>query len=158
MLWDKQGQARGRVNREHKQHYPQPGWVEHDADEIWAATQGAVKELLQQAGAAAPDLAAVGITNQRETLVFWDRATGKPLSNAIVWQCRRTAGICRELKDAGLEELFRRKTGLLLDPYFSGTKLRWALENIPAVAQAAARGELACGTIDSYLLDRKSVV
>jgi glycerol kinase len=154
MLWDKQGQARGRVNREHKQHYPQPGWVEHDADEIWAATQGAVKELLQQAGAAAPDLAAVGITNQRETLVFWDRATGKPLSNAIVWQCRRTAGICRELKDAGLEELFRRKTGLLLDPYFSGTKLRWALENIPAVAQAAARGELACGTIDSYLLFR----
>ena len=99
-------------------------------------------------------ITAVGITNQRETVVFWERSTGKPLAKAIVWQCRRTAPLCDELKKAGREELFREKTGLVLDPYFSGTKIRWALEHIPAVGDAARRGELACGTIDSYLLFR----
>ncbi len=113
-----------------------------------------VEQVLQEAGATAPDLIAIGITNQRETLVFWDRRTGKPITRAIVWQCRRTAEMCRLLKEAGHEEKVRRKTGLLLDPYFSGTKLRWALENNPEVSRAAEAGILACGTIDSYLLFR----
>ena len=142
------------VNREHKQYYPQPGWVEHDPEEIWQNVLLTVEKVLLEAGSTAADLAAVGITNQRETLVFWDRRTGKPITRAIVWQCRRTAEMCRSLKRAGHEEEVRRKTGLLLDPYFSGTKLRWALENIPDVTRAAEEGTLACGTIDSYLLFR----
>ncbi|MEW5783965.1 MAG: glycerol kinase GlpK [Bacillota bacterium] len=154
ILWDEQGVSCGSVNREHKQYYPQPGWVEHDPEEIWAMTLQAVAEVLRKSGAALSELRALGVTNQRETLVFWDRSTGKPLANAIVWQCRRTAAMCREMKAAGYEEMVRRKTGLLLDPYFSGTKLRWALENLPAVKEAAKQGRLACGTIDSYLLFR----
>ena len=154
ILWDRESFARASVNREHKQYYPQPGWVEHDAGEIWQNVLAAIGQVLEKAEATAADIAAIGITNQRETLVFWDRRTGKPITRAIVWQCRRTAEMCRALREAGHEEEIRRKTGLLLDPYFSGTKLSWALENIPAVRRAADEGFLACGTVDSYLLFR----
>ncbi|HOB86734.1 MAG TPA: glycerol kinase GlpK [Bacillota bacterium] len=154
ILWDEKGAFQGRAYREHRQYYPQPGWVEHDPEEIWAMTLAAVEDLLRETGRSVKDLAAIGITNQRETVVFWDRETGKTLGNAIVWQCRRTASLCQELKERGWEEKFRRKTGLLLDPYFTGTKVRWALEHWPAVQEAAREGRLACGTIDSYLLYR----
>jgi len=154
ILWDRESFARASVNREHKQYYPQPGWVEHDAGEIWQNVLAAIGQVLEKAEATAANIAAIGITNQRETLVFWDRRTGKPITRAIVWQCRRTAEMCRALREAGHEEEIRRKTGLLLDPYFSGTKLSWALENIPAVRRAADEGFLACGTVDSYLLFR----
>jgi len=154
MLWDRESTARARVDREHKQYYPRPGWVEHDAEEIWQNVTGLMQEALQEAGVSAKDIAAIGITNQRETLVFWDRESGKPLTKAIVWQCRRTAEMCRRLKETGHEDEIREKTGLLLDPYFSGTKLSWALENIPEVGRAADEGTLACGTVDSFLLFR----
>jgi glycerol kinase len=154
ILWDKESRSIARVNYEHKQYYPRPGWVEHDAAEIWKNVQFSAESVLKEAGITADKIAAVGITNQRETLVFWDRRTGEPVSRAIVWQCRRTADFCARLKEDGMEEMVRSKTGLLLDPYFSGTKLKWALENEPRVARAASEGNLACGTIDSYLLFR----
>ncbi len=154
ILWDEEGLARGKAYREHRQIYPRPGWVEHDAEEIWQAALQVVQDVSQDAGIALSSVAAVGITNQRETIVFWDRESGRPLANAIVWQCRRTAPICRELKEAGYEATFKEKTGLLLDPYFSGTKIHWALDNLPPVREAARTGRLACGTIDSYLLFR----
>ncbi len=154
ILWNKEGVAVCRNNREHRQYYPQPGWVEHNAGEIWENVLFVIKDILGQSGAKAADIAAIGITNQRETVVFWDRKTGAPLSRAIVWQCRRTADYCRRLKEEGHEEIIRRKTGLLLDPYFSGTKINWALENIKAVSEAMTKGTLCCGTIDSYLLFR----
>ena len=154
ILWDKESISRAAANREHQQYYPQPGWVEHDPEEIWQNVLLTARQVLQEAGATAADIVAIGITNQRETLVFWDRRNGKPITRAIVWQCRRTAEMCRSLKEKGHEEDVRRKTGLLLDPYFSGTKLSWALENIPEVGRAAEEGILACGTIDSYLLFR----
>ncbi len=144
----------GRAAREHRQYYPQSGWVEHDPEEIWTATLAVAKEALQESGMEPADVTAIGITNQRETVVFWERSTGKPLANAIVWQCRRTAPLCHELNEAGLLGQFQEKTGLVLDPYFSGTKIRWALGHIPSVQEAARSGELACGTIDSYLLYR----
>ncbi len=146
--------ARARAYREHRQYYPQPGWVEHDAAEIWENIIDSIAGALREAGAEASDLVSIGITNQRETLVFWDRSSGKPLTGAIVWQCRRTAEMCRLLKDEGYEEKVRSKTGLLLDPYFSGTKLRWALENLPEISKAAKEGTLACGTVDSFILFR----
>ncbi len=154
ILWDHESLARARVNREHRQYYPRPGWVEHDAEEIFENVLKTTAEALQEAGVEAEDLAAIGITNQRETLVFWDRESGKPLTRAIVWQCRRTAELCQQLKDEGYEQMVREKTGLLLDPYFSGTKLRWALENLEPVKKAAEEGTLACGTVDSFLLYR----
>ena len=154
VLWNEKSEALAGNNCEHRQYYPRPGWVEHDPDEIWNCTLEAVEATLTEAGIKAADLKALGITNQRETIVFWDRFSGKALGNAIVWQCRRTADLCRQLKDEGLEEMVRSKTGLLLDPYFSGTKLRWAMENMAAVREAAAEGRLACGTVDSYLLYR----
>lgn len=154
IVWDKESRSVARFNIEHRQYYPQPGWVEHDASEIWKNVLLSAAEVLREASISSGDLAAIGITNQRETLVFWDRNTGEPLSRAIVWQCRRTAEMCTRLKEEGYEETVRTKTGLLLDPYFSGTKLRWALENIPEIARAADDNSLACGTIDSYLLFR----
>ncbi|MBM4236224.1 MAG: glycerol kinase GlpK [Firmicutes bacterium] len=154
ILWDKEGVSVARINREHKQYYPQPGWVEHDAEEIWKNVLLSASEVLVQAGAGAGDVAAIGITNQRETVVFWDKNSGIPLTKAIVWQCRRTADLCRRLKEEGYEEEVRQKTGLLLDPYFSGSKIRWAMDNISAVSEAATEGRLCCGTIDSYLLFR----
>jgi glycerol kinase len=139
---------------EFKQYYPHPGWVEHDPDEIWERTCEAARRALAEAGATAADVAAVGITNQRETAVIWDRATGRSVRPAIVWQCRRSAEICKRCLGQGMEDTIRSKTGLVLDPYFSGTKLTWVMENEPEIARRAQAGELCFGTIDSWLLHR----
>ena len=151
ILFDHDGQIVAIAQREFTQHFPQAGWVEHDATEIWATQSATVAEVLQKAGAAPQDIAAVGITNQRETTVLWDRATGEPIAPAIVWQDRRTADTCAALRAAGHEVEVARRTGLLLDPYFSGTKLAWLLDHIPGVRLRAERGELCFGTIDSWL-------
>ncbi|MFZ2268070.1 MAG: glycerol kinase GlpK [Azonexus sp.] len=151
MLFDRQGDIRGIARQEITQHYPQPGWVEHDAGEIWQAQLAAARAVLRDNAVAARQIAAVGITNQRETTVLWDRASGQPLHPAIVWQDRRTAGICDTLTAAGHAALFAERTGLVLDAYFSGTKLKWLLDNIPGARRRAERGELAFGTIDSWL-------
>ena len=139
---------------EFTQHYPRPGWVEHDPDEIWESVGRAVREALGKAGIGAERIAAIGITNQRETTILWDRATGRPVHRAIVWQCRRTADICAAMKDRGLEGLFRRRTGLVLDPYFSGTKIRWILDSVDGARERARGGGIAFGTVDSYLVSR----
>ncbi|MEW6555319.1 MAG: glycerol kinase GlpK [Actinomycetota bacterium] len=154
MCFGRDQQPLSSVSLEFAQHYPQPGWVEHDALEIWERTCEAARQALDAAGATAADVAAVGITNQRETTVIWDRATGEPVRRAIVWQCRRSADICRRCVDDGLEEKVRAKTGLVLDPYFSGTKLTWVMENEPGIARRAEAGELCFGTIDSWLIYR----
>ena len=151
-LFDKSGEVAGSAYQEITQHFPQPGWVEHDATEILDSVQATGKKALKAAGAKPGDIAGVGITNQRETTVLWDRKTGKPLHKAIVWQCRRTAHRCDQLKAQGKENLFRASTGLMLDAYFSGTKLEWLLKNIPGAMARAKKGELAFGTIDSWLL------
>lgn len=139
---------------EFAQHYPGDGWVEHDAEDIWRDTLATVREAMAQAGVQAGAVAAIGITNQRETVVLWDRATGAPVHRAIVWQDRRTADACAALRTAGHEPMVQRRTGLLLDPYFSATKLAWLLDNVPGARDRAERGELAFGTIDSFLLWR----
>jgi glycerol kinase len=151
ILFGADGALHGLAQEELTQHYPHPGWVEHDAAEIWDRTLACAREMVAKAGGAAR-IAAIGITNQRETVVAWDRRTGEPLARAIVWQDRRTADFCEELREAGHEDLVRERTGLLLDPYFSGTKMRWLLENEPAVAEAAKAGLLAFGTIESWLI------
>lgn len=151
MLFDAAGRLHGAAQRDLTQHYPQAGWVEHDAAEIWERTLACARAVVAEAGGAGR-IAAIGITNQRETLVAWDRATGEPLTRAIVWQDRRTADFCTALKDAGHEQMVRERTGLLLDPYFSATKMRWLLDHDPAVAVAAANGTLAFGTVESWLL------
>lgn len=140
-----------RCNVEFTNHYPQPGQVEHDPAEIWASIQAAVTGALAAAGRNASDIAAIGVTNQRETCLFWDRNTGEPIHRALVWQDRRTANFCRELKEGGHEAFVRQATGLVLDPYFSGTKARWLLDNVPGARARATAGELAFGTIDSYV-------
>ncbi len=152
IVFDKAGHILGTGQQEFEQIYPHDGWVEHDAETIWQGVIQVCREAIQQAGISAAELASCGITNQRETTVLWDRKTGKPLHNAIVWQDRRTAAYCRELKDAGHEAMVTEKTGLLLDPYFSGTKLRWLLDNVKGARDKAERGELAFGTIDCWLL------
>ncbi|HEX5974641.1 MAG TPA: glycerol kinase GlpK, partial [Rubrobacteraceae bacterium] len=134
------------------QHYPRPGWVEHDANEIWDVSRRVVGTALGEANVSARQLAAVGITNQRETTVMWDRNTGEPVHHAIVWQDRRTAGFCDELKERGLEETFRNKTGLVIDAYFSGTKVKWLLDNVEGLRERAQNGDIAFGTIDSWLV------
>lgn len=151
ILFDRAGDIQGVARQEITQHYPQPGWVEHDADEIWQAQLAVARAVLREHGVTAAQIAAVGITNQRETTVLWDRRSGEPLHRAIVWQDRRTAGICDELTAAGDAELFRQHTGLVVDAYFSGTKLKWLLDHIPGARARAERGELAFGTIDSWL-------
>ena len=145
------GEVVARAYSEFAQHFPRPGWVEHDAEEIFAVTARVAREAV---AAANTEVAAVGITNQRETVVVWDPATLQPLHRAIVWQDRRTSEMCRELRAAGHEEMVRRRTGLLLDPYFSGTKLRWLFETDPELAARAESGDLAAGTIDSWLVAR----
>lgn len=150
MLFTPRGELRGTAQRELAQHYPRPGWVEHDAAEIWDKTLACARELVEQAGGAGA-IACIGIANQRETVVAWDRATGEPLARAIVWQDRRTSLACEALKAAGHESAVQQATGLLLDPYFSATKMRWLLDHEPAVAAAAARGTLALGTVESWL-------
>jgi len=140
--------------KEFAQHYPASGWVEHDPEEIWSSVVWSVKTALKKAGLQAGDMAAIGITNQRETVVVWDKATAEPIHNAIVWQDRRTAPMCEKLKKQGLEQKFSRKTGLLLDPYFSGTKIAWLLDNVKGARRRAEKGELLAGTIDSFLIWR----
>jgi glycerol kinase len=140
------------AQEEFPQHYPQPGWVEHDPSDLWSTVAGTARAAIERAGITARDITAIGITNQRETTLLWDRATGQPLHNAIVWQDRRTAPICDALKAAGHEPMITARTGLLLDPYFSGTKLKWLLDTIPGARARAARGELAFGTVDTYLI------
>ena len=151
LLFDEQGRVRGRAYREFGQHFPRPGWVEHDAAEIWDVTRVVAHEALVSAGIAASGLAAVGITNQRETVVVWDEATGAPLHNAIVWQDRRTAPRCDELRAQGLEPLVRERTGLVIDPYFSGTKIEWLMENVDGLRARTAAGGVRFGTIDAWL-------
>ena len=145
-----------RANQEFPQIYPQPGWVEHDPEAIWESTIQAVTHAMNEGGISGDSIAAIGITNQRETTVVWDRATSQPIHNAIVWQCRRTAPQCEALKEKGLEELFRMRTGLVVDAYFSGTKIAWILDHVEGARDRAERGELAFGTIDSYLVWRLS--
>ncbi len=152
ILFDHAGSIRAVAQREFAQLYPQPGWVEHDPMEIWATQSAVMTEALAKAAVAPADVAAIGITNQRETTVLWERATGRPVANAIVWQDRRTAPMCDALRTAGHEPTFTRKTGLVLDAYFSGTKLKWLLDNVPGAREHATRGELAFGTVDSWLI------
>ncbi|TMA46935.1 MAG: glycerol kinase, partial [Deltaproteobacteria bacterium] len=152
LVFDRLGRVVGRAYSEFTQHYPRPGWVEHDAEEIWQVTLRVLRQACRRAGARGRDIRALGITNQRETTVLWSRRTGRPVHRAIVWQDRRTAPLCEELRARGLEARVRQKTGLVLDPYFSGTKLRWLLENVARAAERAAEGELCFGTIDSWLV------
>ncbi len=152
LVLDRRGRVVGRAYKEFKQYFPKPGWVEHDPEEIWRVTLGVLRQACRRAGARARDLAAIGITNQRETTVVWDRRSGRPIHRAIVWQDRRTAEHCEALRAAGAEELVRRKTGLVLDPYFSGTKLRWILHHVRGASERAAAGQLCFGTIDSWLV------
>ena len=156
IVFDGHGRPVATAQKELPQIFPQPGWVEHDAEEIWSATVEVCRGALAKARLDAPALAGIGITNQRETTVVWDRATGKPVHNAIVWQDRRTSDFCAKLKADGHEKLVADKTGLLLDPYFSGTKIAWILENVAGARAAADRGALAAGTIESFLLWRLS--
>src|SRR5947208_11273484 len=146
------GSTKALAQKEVPQIFPRPGWVEHNAKDIWSTQAGVAAQALAEAGLAPGDIAAIGITNQRETTVVWDRKTGKPICNAIVWQDRRTAGICDKLKARGLEPLVRKKTGLVLDAYFSGTKLEWILRHVKGARQKAKAGELAFGTVDSWLV------
>ena len=152
ILFDRNGRICSVAQREFHQYFPKPGWVEHDANEIWASMLGVAVEAMQRIGATAAEIAGIGITNQRETSVVWDKATGEPIYNAIVWQCRRTSAYCDELKARGLTEIFRQKTGLVIDAYFSATKLRWLLEEIPGARARAERGELLFGTVETWLL------
>jgi len=152
IVFDRAGEVRAVAQKEFRQYFPQPGWVEHDALEIWATQSGVAVEAVAAAGLQPSDIAAIGITNQRETTVLWDRKTGKPVGPAIVWQDRRTAEICDFLREAGITPLVQGKTGLIVDSYFSATKLRWILDNTPGVRARAERGELAFGTIDSWLI------
>jgi glycerol kinase len=154
ILFDQEARPVAVAQREFPQHYPQRGWVEHDPEDIWRDVLAVAREATASLRAGAAGVAAIGITNQRETVVVWDRATGEPVHRAIVWQDRRTAELCARLKADGCEDLVRERTGLLLDPYFSGTKLAWILDNVPGVRARAERGELAFGTIDSFLLWR----
>lgn len=152
ILFDHSGAIRGVAQREFRQLFPQPGWVEHDPEEIWSSQAGVAAEVLAEANLSASDVAAIGITNQRETTVVWDRRTGKPIHHAIVWQDRRTAGMCDRLWEAGHADFIRSRTGLVLDAYFSGTKVRWMLDHVEGARERAKRGELAFGTVDSWLI------
>ena len=151
IIFDASGSIKTAAQREFTQYYPQPGWVEHDANEIWSTQAGVVAEALARASVHASDIAAIGITNQRETTVVWDRDTGEPIARAIVWQDRRTAEFCDHLKRQGLTEMIQRKTGLVLDAYFSATKLKWILDHVPGARHRAREGQLAFGTVDSWL-------
>lgn len=151
LLFDKQGNIISQAQKEFRQLFPQPGWVEHDANEIWSTQYGTLAESLAKAGINMKQVAGIGITNQRETTVVWDKKTGQPVYNAIVWQDRRTASYCDDLKSAGLAATLQQKTGLVIDAYFSGTKLKWILDNVTGAREKAVKGELAFGTIDSWL-------
>ncbi|WP_309663088.1 FGGY family carbohydrate kinase, partial [Sphingomonas sp.] len=154
ILFDVAARAVARSQRELAQHYPQPGWVEHNPEDIWRDTLAVAREVIAKSGVGIDRIAGIGIANQRETAVVWDRSTGAPIHNAIVWQDRRTAELCTHFKNDGVEPFVRAKTGLLLDPYFSATKIAWLLDHVPGARSRAERGELAFGTIDSFLLWR----
>ncbi|MDB5054315.1 MAG: glycerol kinase [Bacilli bacterium] len=154
ILFDRQGNIVHIAQQEFKQHFPHPGWVEHDANEIWISILGVISSLFTETGIRPEEIAAIGITNQRETTVVWDKLTGMPVYHAIVWQSRQTMDICEELKAQGHEELFRKKTGLRIDAYFSGTKVRWILDNVPGAREKAENGELLFGTMDTWLIWR----
>ena len=152
IIFNEKGQIVSQAAKEFTQYFPKPGWVEHDADEIWSTQLGVAVEAMNKIGADASEIAAIGITNQRETTVVWDKNTSEPICNAIVWQCRRTSQYCDELKEKGLTEKFRNKTGLVIDAYFSGTKLKWILDNVKGAREKAEKGDLLFGTIDTWLI------
>ena len=152
IIFDKNGRICSAAQKEFTQYFPQPGWVEHDAEEIWATQTGLMYEAMSKIDITINEIAGIGITNQRETTVLWDKETGRPVHKAIVWQCRRTAGYCDELKNLGMAEFFRTKTGLVLDAYFSATKLRWLLDNADGARERAEKGELLFGTVDSWII------
>jgi glycerol kinase len=152
IVFDETGRSLASAQREFPQHYPEPGWVEHDPDDLWRSQREVAREALARAGLKPEALVACGIANQRETTLVWDRQSGKPVCRAIVWQDRRTAALCRELKEVGAESLVQERTGLVIDPYFSGTKLAWILDNVPGARARAERGELAFGTVDTWLV------
>ena len=152
ILFDREGNMVSVAQKEFTQYFPKPGWVEHDAGEIWSTMLGVAVEAMQKAGAEAADIASIGITNQRETTIVWDKNTGEPVYHAIVWQCRRTSRYCDSLMEKGLTESFRQKTGLVIDAYFSATKLKWILDEVPGVRERAERGELLFGTVETWLI------
>ena len=152
ILFNREGAEVGSAAREFRQIYPRPGWVEHDAEEIWQCQLGRIRTVWKDCHVSAEEIAAIGITNQRETVVVWDRSTGKPVGNAVVWQCRRTASICEDLKQKGLGEMIQQKTGLVIDAYFSGTKIQWILDQNPGLRERARRGEILAGTMDTWLI------
>lgn len=152
IIFDKNGRICSAAQKEFTQYFPQPGWVEHDAEEIWATQTGLMYEAMSKIDITINEIAGIGITNQRETTVLWDKETGRPVHKAIVWQCRRTAGYCDELKKLGMGEFFRSKTGLVLDAYFSATKLRWLLDNAAGARECAEKGKLLFGTVDSWII------
>ena len=154
ILFNREGEVCSVAQKEFRQIYPKAGWVEQDPMEIWATQIGVAQEALQKIGATAHDIAAIGITNQRETTIVWDKHTGVPVYNAIVWQCRRTAAYCDSLKAKGLAEVFQQKTGLVIDAYFSGTKLRWILDHVEGARERAERGDLLFGTVETWLIWR----
>ena len=147
ILFDEKGVIVSMAQKEFTQYFPKPGWVEHDANEIWSTMLGVAVEAIQKAGAQAADIAAIGITNQRETTIVWDKETGEPVCRAIVWQCRRTAEYCDQLKEKGMVDFFREKTGLVIDAYFSGTKLKWILDHVEGAREKAEQGKLLFGTV-----------
>jgi len=152
ILFDHKGSVFSSAQKDFRQIYPKSGWVEHDPLEIWATQSGVIKEVLEKASVKPDDLKAIGITNQRETTVVWDKNTGTPVYNAIVWQCRRTAGICQSMMDEGLGDYISESTGLIIDAYFSATKIKWILDNVEGAREKAERGDLLFGTIDTWLI------
>jgi len=152
ILFDKSGNPVSVAGREFTQIYPEPGFVEHDPLEIYSAQYSALSEAINKIDADPKDIAAIGVTNQRETVIIWDKNTGKPIYNAIVWQCRRTASICEELKNKGLEDYLIKTTGLKIDAYFSATKIKWILDNVADAREKAQNGELLCGTVDTWII------
>ena len=152
ILFNEKGEICSIAQKEFTQYFPKPGWVEHDANEIWSSQLGVAVEAMNKIGATAEDIAAIGITNQRETAIVWDKHTGEPVYHAIVWQCRRTAEYCDELKEKGYTEMFRKKTGLIIDAYFAGTKIKWILDHVEGARQRAERGELLFGTVETWLI------
>lgn len=154
IIFDKNGEIVSSAQKEFTQYFPKPGYVEHDANEIWSTQLGTAIEAMYKAGISADEIAAIGITNQRETTVLWNKKTGEPIYNAIVWQCRRTSAYCDELKEKGYEEIIKEKTGLIIDAYFSATKIKWILDNVEGARELAEKGDLLFGTIDSYLIYR----
>ena len=152
IIFDKNLNIIEKAQKEFTQIFPQPGWVEHNPMEIWASQRSVLTEVIAQSGISLKDVAAIGITNQRETVIVWDKNTGEPVYNAIVWQCRRTAEICEELKSRGLEDYVKENTGLIIDAYFSGTKVKWILDNVKGAREKAENGELLFGTVDTWLV------